>query len=145
MLAKSHAPAETIELLRGVPLFVDMGDKELQEIARLTRSMEWPEGAIICAEGASGIGLHVIANGTVRVSSTHGTDGTLGRGAYFGEIALIDGGPRMATVVAVTPVTTLAIVAWEFKGIIEEHPTVAMRLIKELCGRIRTQAGTFTG
>lgn len=144
MLLKHHAPSEVRDLLRGVPLFVDATDKELDAIASVARTVEFPQGAVICEEGATGIGLHVIVEGSVGVTSTHSADGTLGRGAYFGEIAVIDGGRRMATIRALTPVTTLAIVAWDFKTIMDEHPSVTRRLVLELCARIRAEAASFT-
>jgi CRP-like cAMP-binding protein len=144
MLLKHHAPAEVRALLRGVPLFMDMTDRELDTIAAVARPVEFAPGAVICAEGTSGIGLHIIVEGTVLVSSSHSTDRTLGPGAYFGEIAVVDGGPRMATVTATTAVRTLSIVAWEFTGILDQHPQVVRRLVKELCVRLRKEAATIS-
>lgn len=144
MLLKHHAPSEARALLRGVPLFQDMTDRELDAVAGVARTVEFEAGAVICQEGSSGIGLHVILEGTVAVSSSHSRDCTLGPGAYFGEIAVVDGGPRMATVTALTPVRTLAIVAWEFTSILDKHPQVVRRLVKELCVRLRKEAATIS-
>ena len=140
-------PSDTLEtkaLLRGVPLFAGATDKELDAVARVARTVEFPQGAVICAEGVTGIGLHVIAAGTVNVSSSHSADARLGPGAFFGEIALVDGGSRMATVTAETPVTTLAIVSWEFRHIMETQPQVLHHLVLELCRRLRDQAAAFS-
>lgn len=144
MLLQPSAPPETMTLLCSVPLFADASDKELDAIARVARTVEFPANAVICAEGVSGVGLHVIAHGSVRVTSSHSAPVSLGPGAYFGEIAVIDGGPRMATVTAETAVTTLAIVSWELRTIMDNQPQVTRRLVLELCQRLREQAAAFS-
>jgi voltage-gated potassium channel len=144
MLLQPSAPPETTTLLRSVPLFADATAKELDAIARVARTVEFPAGSIICAEGVSGVGLHVIAHGSVSVTSSHSAPVTLGAGAYFGEIAVVDGGPRMATVTAETAVTTLAIVSWELRTIMDTQPQVMHRLVLELCRRLRDQAAAFS-
>lgn len=144
MLVQPSAPPETKTLLRSVPLFADATDKELEAIARVARTVEFPAGSVICAEGVSGVGLHVIAHGTVDVTSSHSAPISLGPGAYFGEIAVVDGGPRMATVTAQTPVTTLAIVSWELRTIMDSQPQVMRHLVVELCRRLRDQAAAFS-
>ncbi len=63
--------------------------------------------------------------------------GSLGPGDYFGEISLIDRGPRMATVVADEPVTTLTLSSWSFMPLIERHPAIAKKLLLGLCNRLR--------
>ena len=144
MLLHHSAPAETKALLRGVPLFADATDRELDAIANVARTVDFPAGAVICAEGMTGVGLHVIVDGTVSVTSSHSRETALGPGAYFGDIALVDGGPRMATVTAQTAVTTLAIVAWEFKTIMDSQPQVMRHLLREMCQRLRDQAAAFS-
>jgi CRP-like cAMP-binding protein len=144
MLTHQSALPETVALLRRVPLFADATDKQLDAVAKVARAVDFPAGSVICAEYATGVGLHVIDHGTVSVTSSHSPTVTLGPGAYFGEIALIDGGPRMATVTAETPVKTLALVSWEFTGILETQPSVALHLVRELCLRLREQAAAFS-
>ena len=58
-------------------------------------------------------------------------------GDYFGEISLIDGGPRSATVQADVPMRTLSIASWEFKPLLEEHPAIARHMLVELCRKLR--------
>lgn len=130
--------------LRAVPLFADATPEELAHIASVARPATFDKGTIICAEGVRGVGLHVITGGQVHVTSSHSPDSVLGPGSYFGEMAVLDGGPRMATVVAETHVSTLVLMAWEFAQICEEQPAVLKHLVKQLCDRLREQAAQVT-
>lgn len=129
------------EHLRAVPLFADASDIDLAYVAVVARPQTFRKGTVICAEGVSGVGLHVITDGQVRVTSSHSPEVVLSAGSYFGEMAVLDGGPRMATVVAATDVSTLVIMAWEFARILEEQPAVMRHLVQQLCARLRAQAG----
>lgn len=143
-MLKQSVPPQTTQLLRGVPMFATTSDKELKLIASVARSVSFEPGTVICDEGKSGIGLHVLVEGEVEVTSSHAPPSRLGPGAYFGEIALLDGGPRLATVRATTHVSTLSIVAWDFKAILDEQPAVARGLLLEMCRRLREQAAAYT-
>jgi CRP/FNR family transcriptional regulator len=63
--------------------------------------------------------------------------GTLGPGDYFGEIALIDNGPRSATIVATTDLRCRGMTAWEFRPFVQEHPEMAWHLLESLVARLR--------
>lgn len=134
-------PSTIEQHLRAVPLFADASPEQLRHVATVARPATFTRGTIICAEGVRGVGLHVITGGEVRVRSSHSPDAQLGPGSYFGEMAVLDGGPRMATVVAATDVSTLVIVAWEFAQILDEQPAVLRHLVEQLCARLRDQAG----
>jgi CRP-like cAMP-binding protein len=133
-------PSTVEQHLRAVPLFADASDVDLAYVAVVAHPTRFPKGTIICAEGVRGVGLHVITDGQVRVTSSHSPEVVLSAGAYFGEMAVLDGGPRMATVVAATDVSTLVINAREFAQILDEQPAVARHLVLELCARLREQA-----
>ena len=130
--------------LRAVPLFAGATPEQLAHIASVARPATFAKGTVICAEGVRGVGLHVITGGQVRVSSSHSPEALLGPGAYFGEMAVLDGGPRMATIVAATDVSTLVIMAWEFSQILEQQPAVLRHLVDQLCARVREQAAHLT-
>ncbi|MBA2725735.1 MAG: cyclic nucleotide-binding domain-containing protein, partial [Actinobacteria bacterium] len=68
----------------------------------------------------------------------------LGPGAFFGEIALLDGGPRSATVVAEGDVTTLSLPTWAFRSILKANPTLALKMLEEVCRRLRTSESSLT-
>ena len=79
----------------------------------------------------------MIEDGNATVSIDGKIVRTLGPGEYFGEIALIDSGPRSATIVASTDLRCQGITAWEFRPFIEEHPEVAWALLETLASRLR--------
>ena len=129
--------AETEETLRRVPLFSGVKPKELKKLDRRMTERTFNEGDAITTEGHSGIGFFVIEDGNATVSIGGKIIRTLGPGEHFGEVALIDSGPRSATVVATTDLRCRAMSAWEFKPFVEEHPEVAWALLETLVGRLR--------
>jgi CRP/FNR family cyclic AMP-dependent transcriptional regulator len=129
--------AEMEEKLGGVPLFSGMKPKELKKLGKRMTERTFTEGDTIATEGESGIGFFVIEHGNATVSVGGKIVRTLGPGEHFGEVALIDSGPRSATVVATTDLRCRGMSAWEFKPFVEEHPEVAWALLETLVGRLR--------
>ena len=132
------------EQLRAVPLFAASSEEELARIASVARPAAFARGRTICAEGVFGVGMHVITEGWVQVRATHAPDTRLGPGAYFGEMAVLDGGPRMATVTAFTDVRTLVLDSYAFGKILDDQPRVVRQLLDHLCRRLREQAAHIT-
>ena len=128
---------DVLAALRRTDLFASVDDKALKNIVQQARVVNHVEGKEIAAEGGDGAGFHLIASGTAAVSIRGVAKGELGPGDYFGEIALIDGKTRSATVVATSPLTTVALATWNFRPILEEEPGVAVALLKVLCARLR--------
>jgi CRP/FNR family transcriptional regulator, cyclic AMP receptor protein len=126
-----------LEMLRSVPIFSGCSDKELREIAKMTKEVQFPEGKQICKQGQTGLGLHVITAGETKVMVNGRTRRRLGPGAFFGEMALLDNGPRSATVIAESPVSTLSLSAWDFKEGIRNHPAIALKVLEEVSKRLR--------
>jgi len=121
---------EAKDLLKQVPLFSDLEDRELQEIASAMRQRTFSAGQEIAVEGESGVGFFVIEDGEAKVS-VHGDEvRTLGPGDYFGEVALITQGPRTATVTADTDLRTYGMTFWEFRPLIEETPSLAWKMLQ---------------
>jgi CRP/FNR family cyclic AMP-dependent transcriptional regulator len=131
-------------LLKTIPLFSACSKKELQRIASIAKEVHFEASRTITQEGDLGIGLHVIIEGEVKVQIGGRTRRRLGPGAFFGEIALLDGGPRTATIVAETPVTTLGIPAWDFKGILNSDSHLAIKMLEETCRRLRSSDSNLT-
>ena len=127
----------TIDRIRSVPLFGDFGEKELQRVAAIAKEVEFPAGKIIAKQGESGVGFHMITEGEATVS-VHGVNhGTLGPGSYFGEISLIDGGRRSATVNAATDLKTVSLTSWDFAALLDQFPELSRSLLIQLCRRLR--------
>jgi CRP/FNR family cyclic AMP-dependent transcriptional regulator len=134
--------AEVDRTLEQIPLFSGIKPKELKKLGKRMTERSFNEGDEITREGESGIGFFVIEEGNATVSVGGEIVRTLGPGAHFGEIALIDSGPRSATIVAGTDLRCRGMSAWEFKPFVEEHPEVAWALLETLVGRLRdSQAG----
>lgn len=129
--------AEVEETLRRVPLFSGVKPKDLKKLGRRMTERSFGEGDVITREGESGLGFFVIEDGNATVSLKGEIVRTLGPGDHFGEIALIDGGMRSATIVAGTDLRCRGMSAWEFKPFVEEHPEVAWALLESLVGRLR--------
>ncbi len=131
------AMADLVESLKGVPLFAGVGDKELGRLAKVMREARFNEGEVITTEGRSGVGFFLIEDGNATVSLRGEIVRTLGPGDHFGEIALIDEGPRSATVTATTDLRCRGMAAWEFRSFVQEHPEVAWPLLGTMASRLR--------
>jgi CRP/FNR family cyclic AMP-dependent transcriptional regulator len=129
--------ADVVETLGSVPLFQGVKPKELKKLAGRMQERSFGEGDTITTEGKSGVGFFVIEDGNATVSVDGDIVRTLGPGDYFGDIALIDSGPRSATIVATTDLNCQGLTAWEFRPFIEDHPEVAWTMLETLASRLR--------
>jgi len=129
--------ADLAESLKGVPIFAGVRDKDLGRLAKVMRESRFNEGETITTEGRSGVGFFLIEEGNATVSLRGEIVRTLGPGDHFGEVALIDEGPRSATVTATTDLQCRGLAAWEFKSFVKEHPEVAWPLLETLASRLR--------
>jgi CRP/FNR family transcriptional regulator, cyclic AMP receptor protein len=132
------------EELGKVPMFAGCSRRELQIVAQAAREVSHKAGTVIAREGEPGIGLFVITKGTASVTIGGSKKGTLGAGEFFGEIALLDGGPRTATVTADTDVELLGLTEWVFRGLVQQHPSIAVKTLQAMAARLRnaTKAAT---
>ena len=126
-----------VELLANVKLFEHVERKELETIARSFKERTFAAGDVIAEEGKSGIGFFVIEAGTAKAMHGDKEIGTLGPGSSFGEVALIDEGPRSASVVAETELHCWGLSAWEFRPLAETNATVAWNLARVIAGYMR--------
>jgi len=135
---------EVVSLLAKVPLFSDCSQRELLAIARGVKDVNHAAGTVIAREGDPGIGLFVIVSGEAEVSIGGKKKAKLGPGDFFGEVALLDGGPRTATVTATTDLQLLGLTEWAFRGLMQEHPSIALKTLQQMAGRLRmaTKAAT---
>lgn len=131
------ADGDLLERLRSVPLFEGLSDKELKDVLGQTRVIEHDADREIIEEGHGSAGFHLILDGSVTVLQNGGVRRTLGPGDYFGEISLIDGKPRSATIRTDAPVRTLSLTAWGFAPLLDAHPSLARKLLLGLCGHLR--------
>jgi len=128
---------DAVSALRSIPLLQGIERKDLERLSRSFRERTFSQGDAITREGEPGTGFFVILEGSAQVMVRGQTVATLGPGEALGEMALLDEGPRSATVVAATDLRCIALTPWEFKPFVEEHPTVAWTLLQTLARRLR--------
>jgi CRP/FNR family transcriptional regulator, cyclic AMP receptor protein len=126
-----------IILLGGVTLFSRCTKGELHRIAALADEIEAPEGKVLTREGESGWEFFVVAAGTATARRGNRKVATIGPGSFFGEMALIDQGPRSATVTADTEMHLLVLSSRSFSELLDEVPTVGRRVLAGMAERLR--------
>jgi CRP-like cAMP-binding protein len=124
------------ELLRQVPLFSGLERKEIEHIAASMKERVFAEGETITTEGEHGVGFFVIEDGEAAVTVRGEQRTILRRGEYFGEIALIAGSDRTATVTALTELRCLGMTFWEFRPIVESNGRLAWTLLQSLAKQL---------
>jgi CRP/FNR family cyclic AMP-dependent transcriptional regulator len=135
---------DPIDALAGVDLFAGLRRRHLQELAKAAREIRHTPGSDVVTEGRVGLGFHVIAAGTAEVFVGTASRGLLRPGDYFGEISVIDGKPRSATVVAGPDgLTTYHLNRTKFLAIVDGDRNVARAVMVGLCTRIRASASTL--
>ena len=126
-----------IDLLADIPLFSACTKKELSKIASLADQVSVDNGTEVTTEGARGWEFFVIADGAAGVYVGGRKIDELRRGDFFGEMALLDQGPRSATVKALGPMSLYVIGAKEFRRLLDEVPFVSRRILQGMAKRLR--------
>lgn len=134
--------ATNTDVLRAVPLFAGMTERSLQSIAELARETSYDPASVIVREGEPGESFVVIVTGGAAVEQGGSALNRLGPGDFLGEIALIDGGPRTATVTATEAIAALVIDRAGFQRLMDDHPVVRHDLVSALTQRLRQRAPT---
>jgi CRP/FNR family transcriptional regulator, cyclic AMP receptor protein len=128
--------SELVEALGATALFSPLNRRSLKRVAEAAKIVKHDPGKELTTQGADGIAFHLILEGSATVSVAGRPGHSLGKGDYFGEISMIDGEPRSATIVVDTPMTTAALTAWEFRPLLNEIE-ITKSLLLALCQRIR--------
>ena len=126
-----------IAMLPEVPLFSSLDKKGLNSVANSAAKKTFEAGQTIAKEGDKAITFYLILDGSVEVKRKTRTLAKLGRGQFFGEMALFDNQPRSADVVAIEPTTCILLTTWALSGVIGSNPKIAEQIIQELVRRIR--------
>ena len=130
-------PPDPVAAVQRVRLFADLDRKHAEQVARLLKVRRFTKGETVIIEGSGGAAFFLIESGEASVSHKDVPLATLGPGDCFGEIALIDGGPRSATVTAATDLVCYGLTAWEFRPMVEKNGALAWRLLQALAKRLR--------
>src|SRR5581483_225265 len=129
-----------VSLLRRVPLFEQCSNRDLGKIGSLAREVDYAAGTPIVRQGEPGRELFIIVDGEVDVRSGARKLATLPAGNYFGEMALVTGSPRTASVTTGTPVRALVIEAKDFRKLLQDSPEIQRKVLAELGRRLEEQS-----
>ena len=136
MISDSERKA-VIPLLQEVPLFSSLNKKSLGNIANSGTVRSYRSGVTIAKEGEAAVAFYLILEGAVEVRRGKKVLAKLGRGQFFGEMALFDNQPRSADVVATEETNCMLLKSWDLAGVVGANPNIAMNIIKELVRRLR--------
>ncbi|MGB8004256.1 MAG: cyclic nucleotide-binding domain-containing protein [Gaiellaceae bacterium] len=120
------------ELLKRVPIFSDLDDKELGRIAASMKQRTFNAGDKVTSEGQTGVGFFVIEEGEATVTVGGDERRRLGPGDYFGEVALLNESARTATITAESDLRCYGLTSWEFRPLVETHGSIAWKLLQAM-------------
>jgi len=132
--------AAPVELLKHVPLFHGLSDKELKTLSENFTERAFRDGTELTAEGQGGVGFFVIESGEARVTIGGKDRRRLGPGDYFGEVALLTDSPRTATITAETDLRCYGMTSWDFKPLVESHSSIAWKLLQTMAKKYQEPA-----
>ena len=136
--------SEKVKLLQRVALFEGLSPRQLAQVTRLVDEVNVAAGKRLAMAGQTGRELFVIVEGRALARTPRGRTVQLGPGQFFGEMSLLDGGPRSATVEASTPMRLLVIGYREFWQLLAESPLIAKQIMRVLSNRLREADAAFS-
>jgi len=141
---------DKLDILSYVKLFESVNLKHLQGLADISTEKSFKAGEYLMKQGEDGIGLYIITKGRVMIEKTDAkgkvveiAENTLGD--VMGEMAVLDGSPRTASVKAVVDTTCLVLASWEFNAFMKAHPELALEILPVLMKRFRETNDALTG
>ncbi len=126
-----------VDRLRKIPLFVACSEKQLQFIATRVEELDFKAGKVLCEQGKSGGEFFIVLDGEAEVRRDGKVVDTIKDGDHFGEIALLDDGPRTATVVAKTPLRCLVLSPRQFQDVLHQDAEIAVHILRDVTRRLR--------
>jgi CRP/FNR family transcriptional regulator, cyclic AMP receptor protein len=126
-----------VDVLKKVPLFAGLDDRELEQIAATMRERRFSEGDKVTEEGAGGAGFFIVEDGTADVTVEGQPRGSIGPSDYFGEIALLTGSDRTATITATSDMLCWGMTPWDFRPLVESNSTIAWKLLTAMADKLR--------
>ncbi|MBN2718965.1 MAG: cyclic nucleotide-binding domain-containing protein [Deltaproteobacteria bacterium] len=134
------------EFLGRVEIFGDLGNRELKAIAKSCSESEFEDGEYLCQQGERGIAAFLVVSGQIEIIEKLADDdtserevlvATLGQGAFVGELSIIDGAQRVASVRARGAVKTLVLTQWAMQGLLKSKPSIAAAMLPVIVKRFR--------
>jgi CRP/FNR family transcriptional regulator, cyclic AMP receptor protein len=137
--------AERERALARAPLFAGLSRRHLRAVARVSGIVHHEEGETVVKEGAGGSVFFVVLGGKAKVVRKGRTLARLRRGDFFGEMSILDGQPRTASVVTEAPSTFLTLAAKDFRRVLGQEPRIAERMLEVMAGRLRDRERPLLG
>jgi CRP-like cAMP-binding protein len=133
------------DALGKVSLFAGLDSRALRSIAEQTKTFTFRAGdSVIDADASGRFGrLYIVVSGSADAIVGDDVVATFGPGDYFGEMSVLDGSPRSASVVATSDLETYGLAAWNMRALLREEPEIALHVIQTLAGRLRAQNETM--
>ena len=125
------------EFLGRVPIFSNCTAEEIAAIAGVAQESFFQPSQIIVTQGTPGQAFYMITAGRVEIVRDGTSLGAFGPGDFFGEMSLLDSAPRSATIRAIDQTACLMLSSWDFKALLEAHPSIAIKLLEVLSRRLR--------
>ncbi len=125
------------EFLARVPIFAHCTAEEIKAISGVAQEGYFQPGQIIVTQGTPGQAFYLILSGRVEILRDGVSLGAFGPGDFFGEMSLLDQAPRSATIRALDHTSCLMLSSWDFKTLLENHPSIAIKLLEVLSRRLR--------
>ena len=125
------------DVLKKVPLFAGLDKRELEQIAATMRERRFSAGDTVTEEGAGGAGFFVVEEGQADVLVDGQPRWTIGAGDYFGEIALLTGSDRTATIKATSEMVCWGMTPWDFRPLVESNSAIAWKLLTAMADKLR--------
>lgn len=133
---------DVVKFLYNVPLFHSLNRRHLEQIAKRVLDRDYAAGATIVTQGKGGEGFFIVQSGKVdvireRADGSKSVVNQMGSGDYFGEMALLDDGPRTATCVAVEPTRCYVLPRWDFLAVLRDDAEMTVIILEEMAKRFR--------
>ncbi len=125
------------DFLARVPIFGSCTPEEIVAITGVAQDSHFDPGQIIVTQGTPGQAFYLVLSGRVEILRDNRSLGAFGSGDFFGEMSLLDQAPRSATIRALDATDCLMLSSWDFKALLERHPSIAIKLLEVLSRRLR--------
>ena len=125
------------EFLARVPIFANCTTDEIKAISGVAQEGYFQPDQIIVTQATPGQAFYLILSGRVEILRDDVSLGAFGPGDFFGEMSLLDSAPRSATIRALDHTSCLMLSSWDFKALLERHPSIAIKLLEVLSRRLR--------
>ena len=127
--------------LSTVPLLAGLERRTRKRLSEVGKRRTYQADETIVKQGTTGTALYIVLSGRATIVVNDQTVGEVSAGDFFGELALIEEHPRSATVTATSQTECLLFPAWEFTALLDEHPEIAVPIMKALIGRLHRREG----